>query len=453
MELEAKGGQPPLTSMLRPATRPSAVGGRGTLSALVVATAVVVVHGVHVSKPLFWDDYEWLSLSGHHGWATHAWSVSGGIYRPLVAFWFAGMRWVFGLSALPYHVAALAFLIAAALLVRVLALRIGMENFTATTSGVVYGAYGALTLTTIWAAAAGGELAVACSLAAIVVLFGPVAYSRQLLAALLFAIALLTRESSVVTPALALIALLAPTVTDHRPGRAELGTALRKTALLWLIALAYLAVRFATGAPFDRGPYAARLMGTHVFRNMLHLMQDAARFGTPSAASIAKIWDVVFWGAIVVASLLVLRRGRLVPLAGLVWFAIACLPEVTLTKHGMDPYYLALPLVGLALTIASLLRFLVRSDRLMVGAVVFFVVVQVFAVQWYDRDSGIERKIRRSEALSALAKSQPVDHGVMTIRTHCPEDRDISKGGLLMQVVRDRPDLRVRFEVLEPPHC
>ena len=44
----------------------------------------------------------------------------------------------------------LAFLIAAAVMVRILGLQIGMDNVAATISGIVYGSYGALTLTTVW---------------------------------------------------------------------------------------------------------------------------------------------------------------------------------------------------------------------------------------------------------------------------------------------------------------
>ena len=46
----------------------------------------------------------------------------------------------------------------------------------------------------------------------------------------------------------------------------------------------------------------------------------------------------------------------------------------------MDPYYLDFALVGLAITIASLLRIFVRSQAVVIGAVALFVVLQIAAV-------------------------------------------------------------------------
>ena len=55
-------------------------------------------------------------------------------------------------------------------MVRVFVSRLGVDDLTATIAGVIYGAYGALTLLTIWASTAGGGFAVACALGAMVLL-------------------------------------------------------------------------------------------------------------------------------------------------------------------------------------------------------------------------------------------------------------------------------------------
>ena len=170
----------------RPTTRWRAALGPGA-----VVLSVLVVHGVHLQKPLFYDDYDWYGAPDHPGWVSHALSPSLTIYRPLVAFWFAGVRGVFGFSPVAYHVFALAFLIAAALMVRVFVSRLGVDDLTATIAGVIYGAYGALTLLTIWASTAGGGFAVACALGAMVLLIDGLTPSRLVGAGLLFLAALL----------------------------------------------------------------------------------------------------------------------------------------------------------------------------------------------------------------------------------------------------------------------
>ena len=81
-------------------------GGARALGPGAVVLSVLVVHGVHLQKPLFYDDYDWYGAPDHSGWVSDALSPSLTIYRPLVAFWFAGVRGVFGFSPVAYHVFA-----------------------------------------------------------------------------------------------------------------------------------------------------------------------------------------------------------------------------------------------------------------------------------------------------------------------------------------------------------
>jgi hypothetical protein len=425
---------------------------RVTLSALVVVVSVVVVHGVNLSKPLFSDDYFWFGIPDHAGWVGSSLLPGRGLYRPLVVLWFAGTRVIFGFSPLAYHAFALAFLIAAAVMVRTLGVRIGMGDVAATTAGVVYGTYGALTLTTIWASSAGGEFAVACSLAAIVLIFDRVTRWRVVVSAVLFVLALLAREASVVMPALMMIVLVTPR-RDSGFRWHDVRTAARKAAGLWVVAALYVVVRVASGLPPANNPYATRLFGTHLLRNAEPLLQDTARFGAPVASPAAAVWDVVFWATVIVASVLAFKRRRYLPVAGLVWFAVGCLPVLTLINHPMEAYYLDFALVGLAITLASLLDCFVRSRRATVAVVVCFVATQVVAVQRFDDLSATNVAIRRSEAMREMARSLPRHGPTLIVPTHCPRDADISKDGKLFQVVRAQPDLKVRFDVLRPHRC
>jgi hypothetical protein len=90
--------------------------------------------------------------------------------------------------------------------VRWLGLELG--NIAATASGALYGAFAPLTLTTMWASAAGSSLAVALAVASIALICRPSA-RRQLGAAVLLAAAILVRDATVVAPALASLVLAA----------------------------------------------------------------------------------------------------------------------------------------------------------------------------------------------------------------------------------------------------
>src|SRR3954463_9989121 len=86
---------------------------------LIVASAVIV-HGVDVGTRFFYDDFLWLEYPTHHGWLGDALDPHNGIYRPTLASWFAGMKSLFGVSAVPFHVALLLMLCGVALLLRAL---------------------------------------------------------------------------------------------------------------------------------------------------------------------------------------------------------------------------------------------------------------------------------------------------------------------------------------------
>jgi hypothetical protein len=183
------------------------------------------------------------------------------------------------------------------------------------------------------------------------------------------------------------------------------------------------------------------------------LLQATSRFGVQFGTSAIVVWDVIFWATIVGAALLALRRGRLLPIMGLVWFAVACLPVLTLVHHAMDPYYLDFALVGLAITIASLLRIFVRSQAVVIGAVALFVVMQIAAVARFDDTSGVNQQIERSEALRKIALTAPIHDHTVTIRTHCARDPDIARHDELVRVVRNNPTLHTRFDILTPHRC
>jgi hypothetical protein len=414
--------------------------------------AVVAVHGPNLRQRLFYDDYNWLSISDHHGWFTRLITPEGGaaIYRPVLGLWFSALRPVFGSDPFPYHLFALGFLCAAAVCVRWLAREIGLANTPATIAGIVYGANGALAWTTIWASAALSPLAVSFAVGSTALVCRPSA-RREAIAVILLIAAIATRDAMVITPAVATILL-----TARRPDGTGIASSLRATRLMWLASAAYVVMRAALG-----------LFGTHnasyaidflrfgrVFANLEDLMKVAARFGVPLQsdveASAARVWDFGLWLLLIGLSLWAARRRSWLPLAGLAWFFVALIPVLGLRNHPMQPYYLELALVGLALTVGSLVAIAKPAPAVAVVAVAVFVLMQVGIVQRIQSRDFLATIIRRTDFLEETSRHAAVTNGVLIIETPCRADKQWAYGSDLFRVLRDEPTLRVKYRFTKP---
>jgi hypothetical protein len=95
--------------------------------------------------------------------------------------------------------------------------------------------------------------------------------------------------------------------------------------------------------------------GPHVLANLATLMGHAA--GMPpgvEAGPLGAGYRLLVWLALTAGSVMLLRRGQPLAGLGLAWFALGIAPVIALSGHGMDPYYLDLALIGLALTVGAL---------------------------------------------------------------------------------------------------
>jgi hypothetical protein len=424
--------------------------------ALVPPAAVLIVHGTNAVYPLIFDDYFWLAVPDHPGWLRDVTTLGSGasIYRPGLALWFAAMRPLFGTSALPYHLFALGFLIAAALAVRWLGLELGFGKLAATGSGIVYGAFAPLSITTMWVSAAGSSLAVALAVASVALVCRPSA-RRHVLAATLLAAGILVRDATVVTPAVASVVLFA-----RSPDWTGLKTTFQRTWMLWLVAGAFLTARmvlFAQGA--NSGPYEVDIFGGHVARNLLDLMQEVSWLSLRGALFdeihpyVIRAWNVSVWLGLIGAAFWALRRRNYLALAGIGWFFIALLPVVGLPNHAMEPYYLDVAAVGLAVTVGSFIAMVRPSPAVLVSGLVAFVLVQAVAVQVFQNGWESSEIVRRAVALEQIASTERPRSGELVVATHCPRDRIWSRNGDLFRVLEDDPDLEVRFETLQPETC
>lgn len=429
---------------------------RRVVGLLAPGAAVLAVHGTNLRYPLFYDDYFWLAVSDHHGWLTAVLIPGKGpsIYRPGLALWFAGMRAMFGTSALPYHLVALVFLIAAALAVRWLGLELGLGNPAATVAGALYGAFAPLALTTMWASAAGSSLAVTFAVASIALVCRP-SGRRHLWAAFLLGAAILVRDATVVAPAAATFVVAA-----RWSGRPRPALILRRTWGLWFVAGVFLTIRMYMGLlGSNSGPYAVDFFGGDVVRNLRDLMLLVSRLGLQSGIPdaidnwVLRAWDVIAWVTVFGAVGWALRRHNYLPLAGVGWFFVSLSPVLILPNHGMAPYYLDLGAVGLALTIGSLASMARIPPAAMAVGVGVFALVNAGAVLDFQRYGFMTTIVERTEVLEHIAMTERPRAGELVVATHCPEDRVWSRDGDLFRVLQNEPDLRVRFEVIEPETC
>jgi hypothetical protein len=426
-------------------------------SVLATIAAVIVVHGVDLRYRLVFDDYYWLKKppSGlREILRTLLPTTTGaGVYRPFLALWFGAMKAVFGIDPLPYHVFALAAIVAAALAVRWLSLQLGLRNLPATISGIVVGTHGALAITTMWASCTQSSMMITFAAVAIatVVRPGPPGWRRQLLAALFLVAAIVCRDSAVVTPVLATILLLA------RPGaQIRLTSALQSTAGLWVVAVAYGSIRVVNGVfhTAANDPYRVS-MGPHVVSNTTVLMKYAAHFGVPRSSGTLELIAmtgifIAFWLVLVGGAVWASIRHDYLPAAGLACFFVGIIPFVGLTAHGIETYYIEVGVIGLAVAIGALLDATSVRSWALVALTVMFVLVQVVAVQFVHSRHWIQTSIARTDVLEDYARRTPIHNGVLVVKEACASDRAVTRDGALFQLLLDKPDLRVRFEVLDP---
>lgn len=425
------------------------------LAVLGTVLAVVAVHGANVGYRLFYDDYYWLEDRPSSAGEVIRWFIpnaGGGIYRPVLHAWFQGMRPIFGIDPLPYHLVALAAMISAALAVRWAASALNLSNLPATVSGILVGTHVALAPGTLWSSNAQTPVMIALVGCAMAITFTRADLGARIVSAVILALAIMTRDAAVMTPVIAavLIAFARSTGPRWKP-------ALLQTVSLWIVAATYGAIRLANGAFSSSDPNSPYRMtlGSHVFANLRLLMKFTARFGLSRLDEVAgdlfqRYWHLLFWAAVVVLALLAARRKSYLPVAGIVCFVIGTIPVLGIANKPLSQYYVDLGLIGLGIGVGALTQtFAVRRGVLVTGLIVF-VITQMVCMQAFHSQSGFRGFVERTDALEAYSRSTRARDGVLVIRDACPSDRELARGADLFRAIRGDRDLIVRYEVRPP---
>jgi hypothetical protein len=327
---------------------------------LCVVAAVVFSHAARIR--LLTDDYGYLDHVQRSGWwhSGSTWDPGQELFRPLLLVWFAGLRAVFGLHPVPYHLATGALVVVAAVMVGLVARRLGLRT-GAYAAGAFYGLHGAMSVPIAWTSAASSPMGVSFALGAIfVMLRTSLRWTGVVFACGLFLAGLMSREVVAVTPAL--LVIVRPLVEPEALGwKRRLLHAPVVSIPLWAVLVAYALVRRAAGFTGPTGAYQ-HAAGWHAVGNLLDLGVFMANSWTFHLGGLVA---TAFWLALVcLTAAAAVRSGMFQGVAGVVWALVATLPVVFLAVHKMDSYYVDLALVGAALAVGTCFEWLCsRLDR------------------------------------------------------------------------------------------
>jgi len=326
-----------------------------------IALALVVAAGVWLraralSAPFFADDYLFLDQARHRSLLETLASPDplGNFFRPVSRqLWFWCLSAASGQSAAAFHAANLVLMIAILLLLFTL-IRRGLGTGPALAGTALLAVHHALDVPVLWACGNQDLLAVTGALAAVLLH----REGRRLAAAAAFALALLSKETVVLTPFIAAMAAR----RGHEPWRA----AAMRTWPLFAVLLAWGATWFVTLA--RRPAMSAEVkVGAEGFpAAFVHLLQTAIAFEWPRAGLAS--WDLTsppLALALIAVGIAIAAPGRprtasrapgerrRALLAGAGWAFFATLPAVAVAGIWSAYYYLY-AMCGVALLFAAL---------------------------------------------------------------------------------------------------
>ena len=371
-------------------------------------------------------------------------------YRPLVQLSFAADWWLFGAAPLAYGLTNLAFLLAAAAVLRSLAVTLGMTPGSALVAAALWSlSFHGINMSLLWIS---GRTALLATLFALLAARAFVR-ERAAWAAGWALLAMLSREDAVLLPFVLLAwgALPAPAADgDADGGRLDPWRAARRAWPLFVVLAAYLAARAAAGGmtPWTAPAfYRFTLDPATVARNVLEYLDRAATL--PAAATLIM--------ALVARALPrpTARQWRQVTL-GAVWmiggYGLAILLPVRSSLYAVGPAAGA-ALAGAALLASVWSRAAPAARRRMVGAAVLVAVLAV-PVHWSRNDRWVQWARLSTHVLDEIAPVAarlPPDRVVRldddrSVRTNL----DAAFGTLIEEAVRVRTGMTRRVWI-EPP--
>lgn len=336
---------------------------------MLLAAAVLVPN---LTAPFLSDDYilirtELPALSQFCKWFW-IYHPGDGAFRPLGSLYFAAMRQIAGVDALPWHCAGLGLHLLNSLLTWCIARELWRDTGMAVLSAVLFGIHGTRAETVSWAAASFDLLATFCVLLSLLVFFkGGRRWLTWPLALLLFVAGVLFKESAYAYPLL-LLALAVAADRLRRPVLVFAGLAFIVCGALVLHRWMLLNgpggyIDSQTGRPLILSLHFLSTAKALFLRIWVILFFPINWHARMSAVTAAGIW----LGSIALSSALIAaRRVKPVIALGLLGSVIlAVLPAVHVSLIGDDALggrILYLPSLGFILFISMALTVASRPD-------------------------------------------------------------------------------------------
>lgn len=398
---------------------PARAAGRDRSIAIVTSVAAVVMSAVLAYwPPVFlrigyvWDDVQAVREVPHYARWTNVVALftpryfemfNELSYRPVSTFTFFLDRWLYGASAVGHRATQLFLHIACSVAVFVAVRCVVPGLVWAAFAGVLFAAHPVLNEAVVVMAFREDLLAALFALTSFTVFAVAVRSGKRsqagflALSALLFALAVFSKESAVALPAVLLIALWKLWRQQHGSSSEQnRWKVLLLTLPHWGVLAAYAVVRFVilrnpvegtvgyAGGSFTSALWAtAGAFALNVRRTLLpyHLSVD---YAVPTGSSMNAALGVGVFLAF--AGLITAERGRLADVAvGLSWFVLFLAPVSNLVPiaNPVADRYLYLPTVGLLMALAAVSA---RQGRCAgYGAALLIVACTAFIIQNVDR--------------------------------------------------------------------
>lgn len=416
--------------------------------AVLIAALSALVMWPGIRFGFVFDDWGYLhDTQTARWWDSSIAHPTSPIFRPILLLAIGVQQAVFGDRPLLFHLVAWLLLLGVGVLMARLTRQLGVGVYGALGAGTFLVLHHAMVSPIAWTSALSSLIGMALALVVCRRLTRvDVTRRDQVIAGVVFALALVTREVVVGLP-LVVIALRFWSVDRGAPDR--LRRALAASVPLWATLGVYAVARLAVGIHAS-GPYEQRL-GRSALDNLLTLMKIASSAPSLPISRSQRIGALVIWVVLIALVALAARRGRPLGLAGLVWFLLGVAPIVGLHNQTMVPYYLDAALLGLAVAVGVVIDDLAANLPQRVLVPVLGVVTVAFAVVGVslatDSLGYLLPKRNCADALRARVEAE-YPHPKPRSMIEVPDDpraRLVTVDGDLFRVVYDEPDLRIRY--------
>lgn len=421
----------------------------------------------------FEDDFGYFNVTMQPNWwrgTNPTWDFAGQVLRPITILSIGLQREVFGFHPLPYHVLALGLYLVEGVLVHLVGRRLGLSRVGSLAAATALMLHTSNGWAISWVASTSSNYGAIFALLTVWFLAERDPSRRRVIAAVVtFALALLSREVTMVVPFI-VVAVRCVLLDGRLADRVRRSA--RQAVPLFVVLGVYLVSRVSFAAWAHSRPEVPRLVPIlnltsfadsvpwipiHT-RDLLVIGISPAKtiyqpghLGFPGIviASAVVLWALVIWLTVREA-----RAGRWIATAGLAWFAIGIVPPLLLQPDMVYGNYTDLAQPGLSLAIGAIAQHLLGGLGVRwrpiaaAGGIACLALLAVSGGNYLLQPE--PAFIRRAAVVEAALREEypepPPPGSTVVIRNSHPEDINWLSNGDLVRVMFDDPTLKVTFD-------